>query len=98
VLLGCAPDLDAADAALAPQITPELLRAAVDAVPDQWLADEPGFGDASEVRAAFVTQLLARRDLRDAWLPGVRAAVDDRDAAGGPPATRGPGTPFWVGR
>jgi hypothetical protein len=98
VLLGCAPDLDAADAALAPQITPELLWAAVDAVPDQWLADEPGFADASEVRAAFVAQLLARRDVRDAWLPGVRAAADDRAAAGGPPATRGPGTPFWAGR
>jgi len=98
VLLGCAPDLDAADAALAQRVTPELVRAAADAVPEQWLADEPGFGDVGEVRAAFVTQLLARRDARDSWLPGIRAAIDERGAAGGPPATRGPGTPFWAGR
>jgi hypothetical protein len=98
VLLGCAPDLDAADAALAPRVTPRLLQVAVDAVPEQWLADEPGFGDAGEVRAAFVTQLLARRDAHDAWLPGVRAAIDERAAAGGPPPTRERGKPFWVGR
>jgi hypothetical protein len=98
VLLGCAPDLDAADAALAQQVTPQLLRAAVDAVPEQWLAGEPGFADVGEVRAAFVTQLVARRDARDSWLPGVRAAIAERSAASGPPATRGPGTPFWAGR
>jgi hypothetical protein len=97
VLLGCTPDLDAADAALAPRVIPELLRAAVDAVPDQWLADEPGFADAGDVRAAFVTQLLARRDARGAWLPGVRTAIAERAAAGGPPATRGRNRPFWVG-
>jgi hypothetical protein len=98
VLLGCEPDLDAADAALAQQVTPQLLRAAVDAVPEQWLADEPGFADVDEVRAAFVTQLTARRDSRGAWLPGIRAAIDERTVAAGPPETRGPGKPFWVGR
>jgi hypothetical protein len=98
VLLGCAPDLDAADAAFAPRITPELVGAAAEAVPDEWLAGEVGFADPAEVRAAFVTQLVARRDAREAWLPGVRAAADDRAAAGGPPATRGPGTPFWTTR
>ncbi|TQM44808.1 HipA family kinase [Pseudonocardia cypriaca] len=98
VLLGCEPDLDAADAAFAPRVTPELVRTAADAVPDQWLAGEPGFADADEVRAAFVTQLVARCDTRAAWLPGVRAAIDERVEAGGPPSTRGPGTPFWAGR
>ncbi len=98
VLLGCSPDLDAADATLAPRVTPQVLAAAVDAVPDEWLAGEPDFTGAAEVRAAFVRQLLARRDARDAWLPGVRAAAAERAAAGDPPATRGPGTPFWVGR
>jgi hypothetical protein len=98
VLLGCAPDLGAADAALAPRVTPEVLGAAVDAVPDEWLTGEPGFADAAEVRAAFVAQLLARRDARDAWLPGIRAAIDERAVAAGPPATRGPGKPFWAGR
>ena len=98
VLLGCGPDLDAADAALASAVTPELLRAAVDEVPDRWLTDEPGFDGPDAVRAAFVAQLLARRDARDAWLPGVRAAVAAREEAGGPPPTRTPQQPFWVTR
>ncbi|GAA1269614.1 hypothetical protein GCM10009609_35850 [Pseudonocardia aurantiaca] len=96
VLLGCHPDLDAADAALAPLVTPELLRAAVDAVPDRWLADEPGFDGPDAVRAAFVAQLLARRDAREAWLPGVRAAVAARAEGAEPPDTRGRKLPFWV--
>jgi hypothetical protein len=96
VLLGSVPDLDAADAALAPLVTPELVRAAADAVPAQWLADEPGFADPDAVRAAFVAQLLARRDARAAWLPGVHAAIAERAAAGGPPVTRGRNRPFWV--
>jgi hypothetical protein len=95
VLLGCAPDIDAADAELAPRVTAERVRAAVDLVPDQWLVDEPGFDGPDGVRSAFVTQLLARRDARDAWLPGVRDAVAERAAAGVAPATRGPGRPFW---
>jgi hypothetical protein len=96
VLLGCRPDLDAADAALAPMVTPELLRAAVDAVPERWLADEPGFDGPNAVRAAFVAQLLARRDARDAWLPGVRAAAAARAEGAEPPDTRGRKAPFWV--
>jgi hypothetical protein len=98
VLLGCAPDLEAADAALAEKITPELVRAAVRSVPEPWLADEPGFAGVDEVREAFVAQLVARRDARAAWLPGVRAAIEERAAAGAPPQTRGPGTPFWAER
>ena len=95
VLLGCSPDIDAADAELAPRVTAERVRAAVDLVPDRWLVDEPGFDGPDGVRSAFVTQLLARRDARDAWLPGVRDAVAERAAAGVPPATRGPGRPYW---
>jgi hypothetical protein len=75
VLLRSAEDLDAADAVLAPAVTPELLAGVVDAVPDVWLADEPGFATPDDVRAAYVAQLLARRDARDAWLPGVRDAA-----------------------
>ncbi len=97
VLLGSAPDLDAADAVLAPRVTADLLRAAVDTVPAQWFTDEPGFAGPDDVRAAFVAALLARRDAREAWLPGVRAAVAARrDGHGEPPATRGPKPPFWV--
>jgi hypothetical protein len=75
VLLGCHPDLDAADAALAPLVTAELLGEVVAEVPDDWLVDEPGFAGPDEVRAAYVRQLLARLEARDAWLPGVVAAV-----------------------
>jgi hypothetical protein len=96
VLLGAEPDLDAADAALAPLVTAELLRTAVEAVPEPWLADERGFAGPDDVREAFVTQLLARRDARTAWLPGVRAAIAERAAAGAPPATRARNRPFWV--
>ena len=80
VLLGASPDLDEADAALAPRVTTDLLHSAVDLVPDRWLAVD-GFVDAAQVRDAYVTRLLARRDAREAWLPGVRAAVAERALA-----------------
>ena len=95
VLLGCEPDLDTADAELTPRVTVERVRAAVDLVPEQWLVDEPGFDGLAAVRDAYVGQLMARRDARAAWLPGVRAAIAERAAAGVPPATRGPSTPYW---
>jgi hypothetical protein len=80
VLLGASPDLDGADAALAPRLTDDLVRAVVDRVPDVWL-QVAGFADAAQVRSAYVARLLARRDARAAWLPGVRAAAAQR--AGG---------------
>jgi hypothetical protein len=76
---GRAPDLDAADAALAPLLTSELVRAAVALVPDRWL-DVPGFADPAQVRDAYVTRLLARRAARDAWLPPLREAITHRPA------------------
>ena len=96
VLLGSAPDLNAADAALAPLVTADALQAAAAAVPDEWLADEPGFADPDAVRAAYTDLLTARVAARGAWLPGVRATV----ATGRPrPVTRAPNPPSWlVGR
>jgi hypothetical protein len=76
---GRAPDLGAADAALAPLLTSELVRAAVALVPDRWL-DVPGFAGPAQVRDAYVTRLLARRDARDAWLPPLREAITHRPA------------------
>lgn len=90
ILLGSAPDLDAADAELTPRITGELVRSAVDAVPERWLVDEPGFGGPEELRAAYVAQVLARRDARDAWLPGLRATLADRAERPGARAPRSP--------
>jgi hypothetical protein len=82
VLLGASPDLDAADAALAPRVTADLVRRAVDLVPDRWLTVD-GFAGVEQVRDGYVTRLLARRDARAAWLPGVRAAVAERARVGG---------------
>jgi hypothetical protein len=43
-------------------------------VPDRWL-DVAGFADPGQVRIAYAARLLARRDAREAWLPGVRGVV-----------------------
>ncbi|MFJ6658370.1 HipA family kinase [Streptomyces sp. NPDC091377] len=64
-----APDLRAADAELAPRVTGELLRRIVAEVPDDWLADEPGFATPDAVRAAYVTFLHARVRASGEWLP-----------------------------
>ncbi|WP_234441938.1 HipA family kinase [Streptomyces sp. NRRL S-1448] len=61
-------DLETADADLAHRVTPELLRQVVAAVPDVWLAGEPGFSGPDEVREAYVRHLAARAKLSDRWL------------------------------
>ncbi|MFS4106896.1 MULTISPECIES: HipA family kinase [unclassified Streptomyces] len=63
------PDVRAADAELAPRVTPELLRSVLAEVPDAWLADEPGFAGPEELRAAYVDYLAARVAASAAWLP-----------------------------
>ncbi|MGB9634822.1 MAG: HipA family kinase [Chloroflexaceae bacterium] len=60
VLLPVAGDLRAADAALAPQITPALVERLVAAVPDAWLVDDGPFGSLEEHRAAYAEYLLTR--------------------------------------
>jgi len=74
VLLPFANSIPEADAALAPLLTPEALHAIIGLIPAEWLAGEPGFADAEEVRAAYVTYLSARlREPRD-WARGLEAA------------------------
>ncbi|MEU3891975.1 HipA family kinase [Streptomyces sp. NPDC029041] len=63
------PDVRTADAELAPRVTGELLRRILAEVPDAWLADEPGFATADEVREAYVTYLHARVRASGDWLP-----------------------------
>jgi hypothetical protein len=96
-LLASAPDLDAAEVALAPLVTAESLRAVLDLVPDEWLRDEPGFATATELRAAYVDALLQRLAARPQWLPALRAAV-----TAGRPANlgthRGSNRPRWLDR
>jgi hypothetical protein len=75
VLLPFAHSIAEADAALAPQLTPEVLRDIVDLIPAEWLAGEPGFADAEEVRAAYVAYLSARlREPRD-WVLALEEAT-----------------------
>ena len=57
-----------ADAELTYRVTPALLEAVADDLPDGWLTDEAGFDGPSDVRAAYVRHLLARRDSRE-WRP-----------------------------
>lgn len=59
-LLRFTPDLAAADAVLAPRVTEELLREVTALVPDEWLADEPGFDGPDEVRRAYERVLADR--------------------------------------
>src|SRR5215210_5354635 len=68
VLLPFASSIPEADAALAPRLTPEVLRAIVDLIPETWLAEEPGFADAKEVRAAYVAYLSTRLQEPRAWV------------------------------
>ena len=93
-LLGCTPDLVAADAALAPRVSADVLRAAAEQVPDAWLAD--GAGPAA-ARGAYVEELAARLAARDGWLASVRAAIAAYDVSGrATPAARR-NRPYWLG-
>jgi hypothetical protein len=60
VLLPAAGDIRAADAALAPLVTPALVTALVGAVPDAWLEGDGPFAGPDELRAAYVEYLLTR--------------------------------------
>jgi hypothetical protein len=77
VLAPFVPDLPAglaaADAALAPQVTADVLDRVTGLVPDSWLLDDGGFPTATAARAAYRDQLLGRLAVRAAWLPAVAA-------------------------
>ncbi|GHH28610.1 HipA family kinase [Streptomyces lanatus] len=55
-----APDVRGAAAELAPLVTEELLTEVTAAVPDAWLATEPGFDTPDDLRRAYATPLLTR--------------------------------------
>ncbi len=94
-LIGCAPQVEQADAELAGRITGELLRAVVAAVPDDWLGAEPGFAGTAGLRDAYVSYLSGRIGARRDWLPALAEAA----AAGAPArlaADRGRRAPGWL--
>ena len=59
----------AAGDALAARVDRDLLSSVVALVPDEWLADEPGFSSEGELREAYVDHLLRRVAARKAWQP-----------------------------
>jgi hypothetical protein len=77
VLLPVASSLPAAHDALAPRLTPALLAEVLALVPDEWLADEPGFAIADDVRAAYADVLVRRSSAPDTWLDAVEVARGD---------------------
>ncbi|WP_165985836.1 HipA family kinase [Streptomyces sp. YIM 98790] len=56
------PDLEAAAGELSPLVTPDLVDRALADVPDEWLADEPGFDGPDRVRDAYRAVLTERAD------------------------------------
>ncbi|MFB7945259.1 HipA family kinase [Kitasatospora phosalacinea] len=97
VLGGYGPDLAAADAALAPLVTPELLAGVAALVPDAWLADEPGFDSPAAVREAYVQHLAARVAHSAAWLPeGFATPEQIRAAEERAAAARLAARPAWL--
>jgi HipA-like protein len=91
-LIATSPDVDAADAELAPLVTAQVLAAPVDQVPDVWLAQDDAFGSVDAARAAYVEALLARFDARTNWVPALRAAAE----SGGRARTVKRDRPTWL--
>jgi hypothetical protein len=75
VLLPFADSISEADAALAPRLTPEVLRSIVDLIPPEWLAEEPGFESVEEVRSAYVAYLGTRLQEPRTWVSALEEAV-----------------------
>ncbi|MFD8234090.1 HipA family kinase [Streptomyces sp. NPDC059696] len=59
-LASFAPDVASAAAALAPQVTEELLADVTAQIPDAWLTGEPGFTEPDDLRRAYARPLLDR--------------------------------------
>lgn len=93
VLVTLQPDVAAADAALAPRVDEALVRAAVEAVPDEWLVLEAEFDHVEAVRDAYAARLLSRLASRDVWLPGL---IESAALAGADRVPRRRQRPDWV--
>ncbi|MGR6973651.1 HipA family kinase [Streptomyces cynarae] len=94
-----APDMRAAEDALAPLVTEELLREVTEEVPDVWLTDEPGFATPGDLRDAYVDYLTARVKASEAWLPTDFPTQEERAAEEAQRAARTQqGRPHWLKR
>jgi hypothetical protein len=74
VLLPRASSIEAADEQLAPRVTRALLEEVFALVPDDLLAEDVLDRAPDEVRAAYVSWLLARLDARARWVDEAEAA------------------------
>ncbi|KOV77666.1 hypothetical protein ADL01_15625 [Streptomyces sp. NRRL WC-3618] len=70
-----APDIASAAAELAPLVTEELLAEVTAEIPDEWLADEPGFDSPDALRRAYAQPLLARAAVIHKRIKGVEGNV-----------------------
>jgi len=68
VLLRWATELEEADAALAPLLTPERIAAVIDLIPESWLHDEPMFPAVDAYRAAYRDYLMQRLESPRTWM------------------------------
>jgi hypothetical protein len=85
VLLPLAGDIAAADARLRPRLTGAVIRALVDAVPDEWLAPDARFASVDEQRETYVAYLEARLNGPRRWL---QEAIDASERGPAPYAPR----------
>jgi hypothetical protein len=94
-----APDTRAAQDALAPLVTEELLREVTEEVPDAWLSGEPGFATPCDLRDAYVDYLSARAKASGTWLPTDFPSPEERAAEEARRAARTQqGRPDWLKR
>ncbi len=68
VLLRWASEIHDIDAELAAMLTPEVIGRILDAIPDDWLGDEPMFADVEAHRAAYRDYLLHRLESPRHWM------------------------------
>ncbi|MFJ8538040.1 HipA family kinase [Streptomyces sp. NPDC093591] len=71
-LASFAPDVRAAAAELAPQVTEELLAEVTAEIPGVWLVDEPGFESADALRKAYAQPLVARAAVIHERIEGIK--------------------------
>lgn len=75
LMVGFSPHVDEADEVSTAALSRRVLTEVTADVPDEWLTDEPGFGNPDAVREGYVDWLVARLEARDSWLLGVKAAA-----------------------
>lgn len=65
------PDIASAAAELAPLVTEELLAEVTAEIPEEWLADEPGFDSTDMLRRAYAQPLLTRAPVIHERIKGI---------------------------